>query len=525
MILSLTSCDDWLDVKPENEVTQDNLFKSSFGFRTAINGLYHNMASMSLYGIEMTCGTVDVLSRQYDINEESMCRTQYLSMNEYDFLAPYAKSTIEDMWAETYNIIANANNIINNVDKKGEDFFECGSMEKNLIKGEALAVRAFLHFDMLRLFAPAPIKNDDGAYIPYVDTYPDVRPISDLSSECLKNIIADLEEAQKLTLEYDTTEIGRASYASPDARFKHGYDYSTALNNDRTVDLFFMRRGYRLNNSAITALLARVYQYAGEHEKALACAEKIIDLKYSFNGKEFNVYKFLTDGTFKKPASDVWDDYLGAWEQKTNLRLLNNLIFACYQPEFNEPPYQVWRYFAKQTRHGSSSFPAQYFVVNYEKQKVFYNKDDEDESMNDIRFKNLIFWADFKEYPISGKWYCSETEGVSKYNVNIIPLVRLTEMYYIAAESYARSGNFDKANQLLEKVRSERGCSASLKITNWNEFETELIRDARREWISEGQLFYLYKRLDAKVDFADGKAPRKLTRKQSELPVPENQSL
>ena len=41
-----------------------------------------------------------------------------------------------------------------------------------MIWGEALALRALFHFDIMRLFAPSMETDDGKKYIPYVDSYP-----------------------------------------------------------------------------------------------------------------------------------------------------------------------------------------------------------------------------------------------------------------------------------------------------------------------------------------------------------------
>lgn len=45
-----------------------------------------------------------------------------------------------------------------------------------MIWGEALALRAFIQFDMLRLFAASPAMNPGTTrYIPYISEYPVIR--------------------------------------------------------------------------------------------------------------------------------------------------------------------------------------------------------------------------------------------------------------------------------------------------------------------------------------------------------------
>ena len=82
------------------------------------------------------------------------------------------KNAIESIWAKGYNTIANCNNIINHVDDLKTEDFRGGEVERQMIKGEALAARALMHFDLLRLFAPALVSNPTSIYIPYVTEFP-----------------------------------------------------------------------------------------------------------------------------------------------------------------------------------------------------------------------------------------------------------------------------------------------------------------------------------------------------------------
>lgn len=512
-----TSCDEWLDIKPEDKVTEDDLYADSYGYRAILNGLYLSMSDASLYGRELSFAFVDVLSKQYDLDASNLQADAYRRLNDFEYDNAFVVPIIEDIWLNAYNIISNANNLIESVENKTDDFFAMGEIEKKMIHGEALACRALMHFDLLRIFAPSLINNDNANYIPYVDTYGELSPNGIGVEECLNNVIDDLVKAQELTMGFDTTDLGIAASCTKGARFLSDYHSKSVLgkDEDKKVNIFYKNRGYRLNYYAITALLARVYQYAGKHEDALDCAEQVMDIRWKYG----NFYDFNTYGI--KHSTDLvgWDATLEAWDNKDNLRLLDNLIFACYNPELDEPAYGVLCHFYKEL-DGSK-----YFVLNTENQKVFENSSNTDESKDDVRSQYMIFGAGNGMYNISGKWYYSSDNEKRHNSFNIIPMIRLTEMYYIAAESYARSGDFAKAKSLLEDVRDERGCDNDITVNNWDEFQTELVIDARREWISEGQLFYLYKRLNAPVDFANGQEPRPLNAAECVVPIPDNQSL
>ena len=67
--------------------------------------------------------------------------------------------------------------------------------------GEAYACRALMHFDLLRLFAPALINDDQGTYVPYVDTYPEIYATSMQVAPFLDKVIADLSKSKKRWLQ------------------------------------------------------------------------------------------------------------------------------------------------------------------------------------------------------------------------------------------------------------------------------------------------------------------------------------
>ena len=55
LVISLctASCSDWLDVSPSNQVNGDKLFEIGDGYRNALNGIYLNLGTSSMYGQTM----------------------------------------------------------------------------------------------------------------------------------------------------------------------------------------------------------------------------------------------------------------------------------------------------------------------------------------------------------------------------------------------------------------------------------------------------------------------------------------
>lgn len=514
IVVVFSACSDWLDLTPETDPTENEIYSDGEGYRTVLNGLYQSMGKMELYGRDLSFGFVDCLSQQYDLNEENNITAYFREMGKMNYKHTNVASAIEETWLTGYNVIANANNLIQNVlHKSTPELFEQGEMEQHLILGEAYACRALMHFEMLRLFAP-PLNQDDGKnYIPYVTEYPNVQPQGISVSECLDKIIMDLKQAKDLCMEFDTTDLAMNAMCEGNARFYNKFSTYTDLGSKPSLlNDFFKGRGYRLNYYSITALLARVYQYAEMHKEAFECADEV--LKYTYKASPYDIFTF-----FRFSSTGIYagsDNSTSAFEAKSDLRMVDNLIFAVY----NEKAYDRLNlsiYFAKELKGAR----AQYFVVK--KDEIFKSEAGLDEGTSDVRAKKLIYMADGK-YPVSGKWFWHADESKREQNVTILPVIRATEMQYIIAEYYARQQQWSEAAAVLNEIRSARDCFDVVSFSSWMDFVKCLVNDARREWISEGQLFYLYKRLGAEVNFGEG-IKRAYKRDEYLVPIPSSQSL
>ena len=116
------------------------------------------MATSSMYGQELSWGMLDVMGQLYQTRGFHSSSAYYKLATGYNYEDQYVKPIIQTIWSQAYNSIANCNSILSKIDATDSSLFRSRNHEKMLIKGEALALRAFLHFDMLRLFAPAPVK-------------------------------------------------------------------------------------------------------------------------------------------------------------------------------------------------------------------------------------------------------------------------------------------------------------------------------------------------------------------------------
>ena len=170
-----------------------------------------------------------------------------------------------------------------------------------------------------------------------------------------------------------------------------------------------------------------------------------------------------------------------------NMKMYNDIIFGLYSPK----ELVEWD---QEINHGSDgSSEEHYLCLDSEVAKELYG----DEKDSDWRFKYQLEEMYYGYYYRTLKYYKqTESTTVGITNNQTIPMIRMSEVYYIAAEAIFDT-NPQEAQGYLELVKKGRGVSKKFdNVTNKSEFINLLVNDARREFLGEGQIFYMYKRLN-----------------------------
>jgi len=469
-----TSCNDWLDITPEDIVEETVLFETGNGYRNALNGVYSNISSSDMYAQEMTWGFQDVIAQYYDYRKMSRNSSYYKYVRKYNYDNNDVKSILNGIWVRGYKSIANCNNLISNIEDEDASKFAMGKEEKDMIHGEALALRAFLHLDILRLFAPAPINDDGKPYIPYSETYPSILQGAETVTSCSEKIIRDLEKARLLVAGFDTIPERKAWFRT---RLRiEAVDGQGS--SDMPDDLFYAYRGFRMNYYAITAVLARAYAYAGDFEKAYKAAEEITLVEDEFGGKTF---KFSSD-------------------YKT-AKLYDGVLFALNNKKLTE-------YFDV------------YDTGNYKSLALNMNGLFDGEE-GDVRNSFIRVEGSYRKTYVSKKYLKTDDTGFTTViNSEMIPIIRLSELYYIMGEYLYSIGQTTEAIEMLKAVRIARKVPNDLpeEVNSMDDFKREILRDAKRDFIGEGQLFYMYKRFNVKPY-------SKMETKDFVMPIPDSEHI
>ena len=408
-------------------------FEEESGFRDQLAGVYTAMTETSMYGRSLSFGLMSVLSQDYDLKSEST----YRYAAEYNYEETGTKGMIDNIWSSTYNCIANLNIMLKYIDNDPNIFTD---NNYKMYKGEILGLRAFLHLEMLRIFSPSPKANANAMAVPYVTQYDKVVTKQKTVNETMNLIIADLLEAEKLLKESDAF-----------------------LNQDLNYTVRWDRR-YYFNYYAVVGTLARAYMYKGDTENALTYANIIIE-----EGEDYN-------SDFSWTSNDTMES---KYEEQVNRLFSGECLFYLNVKDFND----IVKY------HFTSSASNNTFTPSETKAEQIYEK-----ALgygNDYRLhKNF-------QYDGADKYLWKYHQYENGACTDIVPVIRKSESYYIAAEILKESDP-DRAIELLNLVREARNLEfAPLSNLTAEQIQEEVAKEYRKEFLAEGQMFFYYKRLDA----------------------------
>lgn len=425
----LSSCSDWLDVTPSDRISEEVAFSNMAGFKEALNGIYVELNQQALYGRALTSEFVEILAQRYAVDDEA---TGNYLLAQYEYWGSDAKGRISSIWQSAYNLIANANLILKNCEIHREvlpdDYY-------HLVKGETMALRGMLHFDLFRLFGPVYSQDSVTQTIPYYTEFSLEVNESLRGVDFMKMVLTDLLAAEK-ELENDPIIT-----KGPDG--------------DK-MDVFTSFRMLRLNYYAVQALLARAYLYVGNQERALEYARKVIEVQEKY---------FPWVNQLDIQGNDNPDRMFSS-ELIFSLQNLNrNAVFSGLFDGNN----------LKQNTLLAPREDANNYVFDYEKQDYRFV----------AWFSNIVELGGVN-YRIFNKY-----QGKDSLYAQMIPMIRMSEMYLIAAETEAKAGDGVK---YLNELRNHRGLNdIRSSFLSWT-----LEEEWRREFFGEGQLFFFYKRNNMK---------------------------
>ena len=478
-ILALTflaaSCD-WLAITPENSIDEDDLFTSGYGFRNALNGVYLKIGSRDLYGENLSWGFLSAAAQEYLTDDSQQgSYTMQATKDAADFIynSTNTQPVIQTIWETQYSVIANINKIIEHIDNVPHSEFAYGEDERDLIKAEAFALRAMLHFDLLRLFAPAPSTNPSGTYLPYRDKFTseigDKLTVTAFIEKCLKDITVAEPILKKFDTEFHPQAMSTSNSSGSSSSWSAHYRFDSRMYIDEMGE-FFWYRGWRINYMSLLAIKARICFYAGKayYKNAQTAAGIVYNTFY----KEKGWVGFTS-------VEDIT-----ATSDKRSFKMSDDVLFATYYKNL-ATEYDAVLYGNDNT--------VRYPLINV---NDLFNSDITG-GYSDLRYEYIIKGTNSlnKAY-YTGKYSSSSDSYRETVENPMVPIIRLSEVCYMLAEIALENNDISGAIQYLTEVRNARGAYRTITAATTEKVLDEIILDMRKDLMTEGQLFFMYKRLN-----------------------------
>ena len=409
LVLGLSSCEEWLTIQPDTQVTEEDMFKTAGGYYDALIGSYTLMRNNYSPDGMMVMSGVEFMANLWQTADGATSESYAL----HDYRADLVEQALGAAFLNQYEVIVNLNTLLNHL--ATEDGILTAE-EHDLYRGEALGLRAFAHFDLIRLWGPMPTQVDENReYLPYettvqLENYPYSTYRNYMSQLC-----ADLDSAELLLSGVDEV-------------------VTTSM---EVVDNSGSYRRNRMNYYAVLGLQARVHLWLGERDEALRYARMVIDAQSPNGNRQFTLGE-RTD--FVGNSDGDIDRVLYGSEQ----------LFGIHVEEFDD----------NMIADGNQ---AQFTQVESRVQELYLPSD----------FR-LELW---NKNPWSVNKYDGMTDYSSVSAVeNSVPLIRLAEMYLIVAEC----APLTEANEAYQEFLSARGAYEGQQLTDENrerELTLEYLRE------------------------------------------------
>ncbi|GAB3985595.1 RagB/SusD family nutrient uptake outer membrane protein [Spirosoma daeguense] len=287
LFLALSSCRNFLDVTPETSLSADNFYKTQQDFEQAVGGVYAPL--QGLYNQDW------VLNEMRSDNTFFIYNIAQRGAKQQEDPATFTVETNNTYtlgkWTNNYLIVSRANQVLKTIDAATFD-----QTVKNNLKGQALFLRAYAYFDLVKNFGGVPLFLDPATS--YQTTFKSRADVA----EVYKQIIADVSEAAKL-LPAQASAAGRATSGAAQTLLADAYINQKSWPEAETALKTVATLGYSL-----LPIYADIFKPTNKGNK-----ETIFDIQYAegtsqaiFNSLPYLFIPILADPsilTGVKPAT------------------------------------------------------------------------------------------------------------------------------------------------------------------------------------------------------------------------------
>lgn len=430
-LVALSSCEKLLDKEPTDKLSIEDLFLDVQGAKSALAGSYKALLDEEHYN-KNTMVYPEILAGNIKFSKNTNLRLE----DVYEATVDAQESSLNATYSALYSELNNVNNVI-----KYTPSAAGAATEKTKIVAEAKAIRALIHFDLVRIFARPFNFTSNGSHlgIPLIlnpQLYSDPAPSRATVAQTYNAIVTDLTEA---IAAFDDTNVG--------------------VLNGGTKQNYFTK-------ASATALLAKVYLYQNNWDKAFELADELIKSKQ---------YTLLTNA-----------NYVASWTGRV---------------PSSESIFEL----AIETVFSGTSLGAYYESTNLSSYRMYAATLDLTGlySATDVRNISTMF----NRVDISGVNYAF----TKKYQgggtlATPIKILRLSELHLIRAEAAVEKNtpDFTIANTDLNLIRQRADASAAtLNLTTKDAVIDAVLLERRKELAFEGNLLFDLMRRKKDINRAD----------------------
>ena len=384
------SCNDFLDVTPEGELTKDVYFSTEESINDAVSRVYS-----SINWRFFRLGTMYFTTHEFCSDDVRMNTADGNFLTPHNFNNDPGNIYIERLWGRWYEYLNDCNQVL----ELTKDYTGTNAERYN---AQARYFRAYWHFDLINVFGEAVLRD----HVPSPDEY----NIPKSSEEALyKLVIEDLEYAIKYLptrSEWGTDNLGRVT------------------------------------KGTAKGLLAKVYLYKQDYENAYKYANEVVntDNEYRLDTSYRNL--FAPDNTYSvehmMPGHYIYQNIAGRVRNPyvEFQGIPGSGLGSCFFVPSDE---FVASYEAGDPRKGATIFEKGETIEGYTGAINWQANDDNGE----FKYANKkVIWP-------AGAWPDSD---FFKQELNL-PFLRFADLILIYAEAANELGKTTEAEAGLEKIR------------------------------------------------------------------------
>lgn len=416
-LVMMASCSDFLDLQPEFQVSENSFYKNSSDFETALIGNYAGLQGLHsaslLYIGELTTDNAEIKWTTPSVGEVEADEVNFTPSNSF----------LNTIWNGCFATISRSNNILARIDQ-----VNFNETQKNQFKGEALFLRAYGYFYLVRLFGDVPIVEVAFRSPNEIMSFDMSRKPANQVYELIKR---DLSEAATLL-----TGL-------------------TGLNKSRA------------SSGAAKTLLGKVYLTTGEYDQAASVLKEVIDSgEYSLDP---DYSRLFTDGNDELPESVFEIKYLSGNVGEGN----------SFSTTFTPARFDM-AIFPNNMQGSGRILPTPEMANSYEPGDLRRNF-----SIGD----SVLLVTGEYEKELYGLKFVDFTSGIiNDGGVNFTSL-RYADVLLMSAEALNELGASNDALTYLNLVRNRAGLD-DLSSLSQQEFRQILERERKSEFFLEGHRWF-----------------------------------